>query len=211
MTIIHRIEVPIPFPLKTVNCYYIPDSNPTLVDTGVNSAEGLDIIEKNMRSAGGRLSDLKRIILTHGHTDHVGLAGKIASHSRAAVFIHPWDRDKIPVEGESWLAGRLDMFRGFLTEAGLPGVIGRQIQRHHRVRREHVLNLLKAAADRPETDGGLTPYRVARQLFADIRDVDIFLALSEAIGHLDYLKAKGAADMQLHAGTRVYRRTAKGD
>jgi glyoxylase-like metal-dependent hydrolase (beta-lactamase superfamily II) len=333
MTIIHRIEVPIPFPLKTVNCYYIPDSNPTLIDTGVNSTEGLDIIEKNIRSAGGKVSDLKRIILTHGHTDHVGLAGKIASHSRAAVFIHPWDRDKIPVEGESWLAGRLDMFHGFLAEAGLPGEIGRQIldtisgrfkrlvgsvesistfnghavfdfddmrleaihapghspgsiclynredgtllagdsllekitpnpvveispppedpgyqsvaryertlemlsalavrtvlpghgspfrdhagvvrqiQRHHRVRRDRVLNLLKSAADQPETNGGLTPYRVALHLFPDIKGVDIFLALSEAMGHLDYLRAKSAADMQLLEGARVYRRTAKG-
>jgi glyoxylase-like metal-dependent hydrolase (beta-lactamase superfamily II) len=334
MTRIHRIEVPIPFPLKTVNCYYIPDSAPTLIDTGVNSPEGLDIIEKKIRSTGGRLSDLKRIILTHGHTDHVGLAGKIASHSKAAVFIHLWDRDKIPVQGESWLESRHDILHGFLTESGLPGEIGRQIldlisgrfkrligsvesistfngqavfdfddmqlgvihtpghspgsiclfnrdngtllagdsllekitpnpvveisppqedpdyqsltryettlemmsalavkavlpghgppfkdhagvvrhiQRHHRVRRARVLNLLKAAADLPENDGCLTPYRVALQLFPDIRGVDIFLALSEAMGHLDYLKAKGLADMQMHEGVRVYRRTAKGD
>jgi glyoxylase-like metal-dependent hydrolase (beta-lactamase superfamily II) len=124
MTRIHRIEVPIPFPLKTVSCYYILDSIPTLIDTGVNSAAGLDIIERKIRSVGGRLSDLKRIILTHGHTDHVGLAGKIASHSGAA---------------------------------------------------------------------------------------DIFLALSEAIGHLDYLRSKGMADMQWRKEVRVYRWKAKID
>ena len=334
MTHIHRIEVPIPFPLKTVNCYYIPDSSPTLIDTGVNSAEGLDIIEKKIMSTGGRLSDLKRIILTHGHTDHVGLAGKIASQSKAAVFIHLWDRDKIPVRGESWLESRIEILQGFMTESGLPGEIGRQIldlisgrfkrligsvesistfngqavfdfddmqlgvihtpghspgsiclfnrdngtllagdsllekitpnpvveispppedpdyqslvryettlemisvlaartvlpghgppfkdhagvvrhiQRHHRVRRERVLNLLKAAADLPENDGRLTPYRVALRLFPDIGGVDIFLALSEAMGHLDYLRAKGAAEMQLYEGARAYRFTAKGD
>jgi len=334
MNRIHRIEVPIPFPLQTVNCYYIPDSAPALIDTGVNSARGLDIITENIRSAGGSLSGLKRIILTHGHTDHVGLAGRIASHSGAAVFIHPWDRDKIPVKGESWLESRLEIFKGFLAEAGLPGetsrrildtisgrfkqLVGpvedistvngravfdfddmrleaihtpghspgsiclfnrddgtllagdsllekitpnpvieinpppedpdyqsvaryertlerlgalavnavlpghgppfrdharvvRHIQHHHSVRRDSVLDLLKAAADRPEYNGGLTPCQVALRLFPDIKGVDIFLALSEAMGHLDYLKAKGAADMRLHDGVRVYSRPAGGD
>ena len=83
------------------------------------------------------------------------------------------------------------------------GVI-RQIQRHHHLRRERVLNLLKAAADGLQEDGGLTPYRVALRLFPDIRGEDIFLALSEAIGHLDYLTAKGAADMRLQGGVRIY-------
>jgi glyoxylase-like metal-dependent hydrolase (beta-lactamase superfamily II) len=334
MTRIHRIEVPIPFPLQTVNCYYISDSHSTLIDTGVNSAEGLDIIAGCIQSAGGRLSDLKRISLTHGHTDHVGLAGKIASHSGAAVFIHPWDRDKIPVAGESWLESRLNIYQGFLVESGLPGEISRQIldnisgrfkqligpvdqlsalnsravfdfddmqleaihapghspgsiclynrenrtllagdcilekitpnpvveispppedpayqsvtryeqtlermsalsvrtvlpghgppfkdhagvvrhiQRHHRLRRERVLNLLKDAANRPENDGGLAPYRVALLLFPDIKAVDIFLALSEAIGHLDYLKDKGMADMQMCKGVRMYHCATKGD
>ncbi|MDF1593731.1 MAG: MBL fold metallo-hydrolase [Desulfobacterales bacterium] len=333
MTHIHRIEVPIPFPLKTVNCYYIPDSTPTLIDTGVNGPEGLDVIAAGIRSTGGRLSDLKRVILTHGHTDHVGLAGKIASHSRAAVFIHLWDRDKIPVQGENWLESRHDILHGFLTESGLPGEIGRQIlelisgrfkrligpvesvspfngqavfdfddmqlgvvhtpghspgsiclfnrdngtllagdsllekitpnpvveisppaedpeyqslaryeatlemisglavravlpghgpsfkdhagvvrhiQRHHRVRRNRVLNLLKTEGGLTQNDGGLTPYRVALRLFPDIRGVDIFLALSEAMGHLDYLRVKGAADMQFYEGSRVYRFSSKG-
>jgi hypothetical protein len=35
MTTIHRLETRTPFPIDRVNCYYIKDSAPTLIDAGV--------------------------------------------------------------------------------------------------------------------------------------------------------------------------------
>jgi hypothetical protein len=37
MTAINRIEIPIPFPIRSVNSYFIEDSIPTLIDAGFHS------------------------------------------------------------------------------------------------------------------------------------------------------------------------------
>jgi len=119
MSTINRIEVRIPFPLKWVNSYYIQDSVPTLIDTGINTEEGFQAVSLAIRKNAGALADIKRIILTHGHLDHMGLAGRIADISGAEVFIHLGDRDKI-VKGME--RETMEISKGycqFFREAGL--------------------------------------------------------------------------------------------
>jgi glyoxylase-like metal-dependent hydrolase (beta-lactamase superfamily II) len=127
MTAVNRIEIPIPFPIRSVNCYFIEDSIPTLIDAGFCSAEGLDVLDLAIKKAGYRFSDIKRILLTHGHMDHVGLAGKIAAVSGAEVFIHPLDRDKCIWDVRENQEQRMEPFLRFFKEAGLPDTIIRDI------------------------------------------------------------------------------------
>src|SRR4030042_1751775 len=116
---IRRIEVPIPTPARWVNCYYIEDSAPTLIDTGVNSDEGMDTIGAALADSGRGFTDLSRIIITHGHMDHAGLAGGLADMSRADLFIHPWEVDTATGPGAE-LRQRVRVFGEFLLEAGVP-------------------------------------------------------------------------------------------
>jgi glyoxylase-like metal-dependent hydrolase (beta-lactamase superfamily II) len=120
MTNIIRIQVPIPYPVKWVNCYYIPGSVPTLIDTGTNLDESLNVLNSGIEAQGGKLSNLRRVIATHGHMDHVGLAGRIAEISGAEVFIHQWDTVQWAVgPGQEYIEKRQD-FRAFFVEAGVP-------------------------------------------------------------------------------------------
>jgi glyoxylase-like metal-dependent hydrolase (beta-lactamase superfamily II) len=120
MTNILRIQVPIPYPVKWVNCYYFPGSVPTLIDTGVNTDEALKTISSAIEAQGGKLSDLRRVIATHGHMDHVGLAGTLAEISGADVFVHQWDTVQWAVgPGQEYIEKRQD-FRAFFVEAGVP-------------------------------------------------------------------------------------------
>jgi glyoxylase-like metal-dependent hydrolase (beta-lactamase superfamily II) len=120
MTNIIRIQVPIPYPVKWVNCYYIPGSVPTLIDTGINSDESMKALNSGIEAQGGKLSNLRRIIATHGHMDHIGLAGRIVEISGAEVFVHQWDTVQWAVgPGQAYIEKRQD-FRAFFVEAGVP-------------------------------------------------------------------------------------------
>jgi glyoxylase-like metal-dependent hydrolase (beta-lactamase superfamily II) len=119
VTTIHRIEVPIPYPVKWINCYYIEDSIPTLIDTGMDASGGFEALESGIRRNRGKIRNIRRILVTHGHMDHVGLAGKISDVSGAEVFLHPWDTMQAYFPGGP-LREKIEDFRGFFMRAGVP-------------------------------------------------------------------------------------------
>jgi glyoxylase-like metal-dependent hydrolase (beta-lactamase superfamily II) len=68
-----------------VNCYLVEDDPLTLVDTGPNSGTSLTALEAGLAEHGRRVEDLERIVLTHQHIDHIGLAQILADRSGAEV------------------------------------------------------------------------------------------------------------------------------
>jgi glyoxylase-like metal-dependent hydrolase (beta-lactamase superfamily II) len=82
---IHVLSLPTPFAVGRVNCYLIEDDPLTLFDTGPNSGQSLDELERALDAHGHRIEDLERIVLTHQHLDHLGLVGILARRSRAEV------------------------------------------------------------------------------------------------------------------------------
>jgi glyoxylase-like metal-dependent hydrolase (beta-lactamase superfamily II) len=82
---IHRLAIPTPFLVGRVNCYLILDEPLTLVDTGPNSGTSLDELEQALAGFDVRVEDLRRVVLTHQHMDHVGLVHIIARRSGAEV------------------------------------------------------------------------------------------------------------------------------
>lgn len=324
MSHITRIQLPIPFPIQSVNVYFIEDSNPTLIDAGFHSGEALDAMKHALRQRGFALSRIKRIILTHGHLDHVGLAGKIQEVSGAEIFIHPTDRGKCIWDVETVAAQKREPFYRFFEEAGLPEDVGREISRqmdarfrtyfpgyfdvkdldggdtfsfddftlevvhcpghtpgsvglfdrdharfysgdhllksitsnpvvelenrgngnpykslshylnsltltesldideilpghgrpfsghrkriqeiraHHRLRREVILDVLKS---RSPAHGGMNLFETAMEVFPHLKGWDIFLGMSETLGHLEILEEEGLIGSRLIREKRVY-------
>jgi glyoxylase-like metal-dependent hydrolase (beta-lactamase superfamily II) len=91
---IHALPVPTPFAVGRVNCYLIEDDPLTLVDAGPNSGTSLTVLEAALAEHGRRIEDLERIVLTHQHIDHIGLAQILADRSGAEVCtleaLAPW-------------------------------------------------------------------------------------------------------------------------
>ncbi|HEY6760316.1 MAG TPA: MBL fold metallo-hydrolase [Baekduia sp.] len=91
---IHVLPVPTPFAVGRVNCYLIDDDPLTLVDVGPNSGTSLTTLEAALAEHGRRIEDLERIVLTHQHIDHIGLAKILADRSGAEVValdvLAPW-------------------------------------------------------------------------------------------------------------------------
>jgi glyoxylase-like metal-dependent hydrolase (beta-lactamase superfamily II) len=91
---IHVLPVPTPFAVGRVNCYLIEDDPLTLVDAGPNSGTSLTVLEAALGAHGRKVEDLERIVLTHQHIDHIGLAQILADRSGAEVCaldaLAPW-------------------------------------------------------------------------------------------------------------------------
>lgn len=82
---IWRIAVPTPFIVGRVNCYLVEGNGTTLVDTGPNTGTSLYGLEMALASCGHPIESIDRLIITHQHVDHEGLASIIARRSGATV------------------------------------------------------------------------------------------------------------------------------
>ncbi len=81
------VRLKIPGPLKHVNCWLLADTDgDALVDTGMNTAEARDAWKAifDGPKAGTRIT---RMIGTHFHPDHIGLAGWMCDHHSAPLIM----------------------------------------------------------------------------------------------------------------------------
>jgi glyoxylase-like metal-dependent hydrolase (beta-lactamase superfamily II) len=94
---VHRLAIPTPFAVGRVNCWLVEDEPLTLLDAGPNSATSLTAMEAMLAERGHRVEDLRRIVVTHQHIDHIGLVQILATRSGAEVCaldrLAPWLAD----------------------------------------------------------------------------------------------------------------------
>lgn len=88
---LHTIRLPTPFAIGAVNVYLAEGDPLTLIDCGVNTAESYRALQDGLTACGYRVADLRRLVLTHHHVDHVGLAQRIVEGSGAEVWTHPFN------------------------------------------------------------------------------------------------------------------------
>lgn len=138
MSHIHYIKLPIPFPLKSTNVYYIHDSIPTLIDAGINTDESFEQLSSAIAGCGGSLSKIKRIILTHGHPDHMGMAGRLAKYSNAKVYLHQWEQNKLLLGADEFHSFHKKCYLKFLKTTGLPENIKQEISAEILLRHRHI-------------------------------------------------------------------------
>ena len=88
---IYVIPVPIPYPFKYVNCYLLKGDGAVLVDCALDTPEARQTLETALKEHGLSYADLDRVVLTHHHPDHYGLAGLIEQHG---VIVWMLDTEK---------------------------------------------------------------------------------------------------------------------
>jgi glyoxylase-like metal-dependent hydrolase (beta-lactamase superfamily II) len=112
------ITLPMPFRLKHVNVFAFPEkAGFTLIDTGPSLPGVLPALESSLAEIGLKVEDCRRILITHFHMDHCGLAGIIAGRSGASIYLS--EIEELTIRAFARQEDRLLRLRGFALEQGL--------------------------------------------------------------------------------------------
>lgn len=111
---IYRIQVPIPYPVGPINSYLIKKEPYTLIDTGTDTDEAKQSLVAGLAKVGVKPEQIKRIVLTHFHTDHSGLAKWMNELYGSEVYVHKREVRKLQPDYD-YFSERIP----FLKEAGL--------------------------------------------------------------------------------------------
>lgn len=109
------LSIPTPFYVGDVNVYLIKEDPITLIDVGPKTKEAAEALRKGLSTHGVKFSDIRRIILTHAHEDHCGLAKQVRDEAKdAEILVHEWETGH--------LFGRLaqDEHRDLMARSGVP-------------------------------------------------------------------------------------------
>src|SRR5436309_7072302 len=117
------IAIPTPFYVGDVNVYLVKEDPLTLIDVGPKTDEAARILREKLGRNGVRLLDVRRIVLTHAHEDHCGLAKIVRDEAKdAEILVHQWETGH--------LFGRLaqDEHRALLLRSGVPDAVFREMR-----------------------------------------------------------------------------------
>ncbi|WP_119068437.1 MBL fold metallo-hydrolase [Rubrobacter indicoceani] len=84
-----QLKVPVPFPLVFVASYLVrEDDGWTVIDPGFDYPEGREVWRRGAKSLGLDLGgDIRRVVVTHLHPDHIGLAKWMSGRAGCPVLM----------------------------------------------------------------------------------------------------------------------------
>jgi glyoxylase-like metal-dependent hydrolase (beta-lactamase superfamily II) len=90
--VIHTITLPVPWDLKSVNVHLVElDEGFMLIDSGVATEACFQVLESALSERGVAWPDVRTLLLTHYHPDHIGLSWKILELAGARLIMHRAD------------------------------------------------------------------------------------------------------------------------
>ncbi len=129
---LYQIVAPTPFAVGPVNCYVATTEPVTLIDTGPLHADSRAALHTGLIELGLRVSDLRRIVITHAHADHYGLAGELVRESGAEVWTHRHNRATLEQYATS-REQRNAFYMQLMIESGVPQAERQRIADSRRV------------------------------------------------------------------------------
>jgi glyoxylase-like metal-dependent hydrolase (beta-lactamase superfamily II) len=125
---IFQVQLPLPFPLRIVNSYVLRDGDGwTIIDTGINYLAGRAAWQAALVKLEIAPKTIQRIILTHAHPDHYGMAGWLAEHSGAPVQLAPLEQEFVLTAWQAGVANEQAVVDFFQTH-GMPTELAEQVR-----------------------------------------------------------------------------------
>lgn len=170
---IHQIPLPTPFPgLGPVHVYLIRQDPVTLVDAGLYTRDCREALTAGLAGLGLAPRDVRRILLTHAHVDHFGLAAWVQERSGAEIYLHADEAGKVEMPG--WW---VECMERTLTEAGVDPEGMALTREFWRLERKIAAHLTEW---RPLEDGQRFPFESG--------ELEAVHLPGHALGHTGYLE-----------------------
>ncbi|MEM7131466.1 MAG: MBL fold metallo-hydrolase [Chloroflexota bacterium] len=111
-----HISLPTPFSVGPANTYLFVEPEPLLVDCGIDTDESWNVLVDALAENGLAPADIQKVVVTHAHVDHMGMAGRIIANSPATLLIweqiEPWayDTDTMWQQRQDFMQTTLNQF-----------------------------------------------------------------------------------------------------
>ncbi len=115
---IYQLTLPTPFAVGPIHTYLFDAEPRTLIDTGPSNADARRALQIHLGELGYTFADIDRLIISHAHVDHYGLAGEIAA-AGAQVITHPFNIETLTDYERQWQR-YAEWYSALLHEAGVP-------------------------------------------------------------------------------------------
>lgn len=113
---IYRLRLPVPGALRSMNSYLLQGKQGwSVIDPGPNFPGCSEEWEVAIDDLGIQFSDIKQILVTHGHIDHVGLAGWLQEQSGAEVLMNRDEYNSTFYPEETEKIGSLFYYNGMAS------------------------------------------------------------------------------------------------
>jgi len=167
---IYHIDIPIAHALGNLNLYLFMGGEPALIDTGPYHPLLEGVIMGALRYLG--VTELSRILITHSHIDHFGMAARLRSMTGARVVAHREERPRIENVREQ-LSKEYDCYASMASNLGFPDEIARSI-----------LGLAKVWIDLSEPCPLAVKLKGGETIKAGDRELEAVLTPGHTAGHL---------------------------
>lgn len=116
---VHRLEIPTPFHVGRVNCYVFARDGLALLDPGPATEDAREALDAGLADLGFDRADVDRVLVTHPHMDHFGLANEIVESAGAEAVAHR-DAARRLADPIDHFHREQAFFRPFLESMGVP-------------------------------------------------------------------------------------------
>jgi len=157
---VHQIVLPTPWEVGPVQIYLVEDDPLTLVDTGVRSRPSREALEAAFESLGFGLEDVRRVVLTHHHGDHLGQAQSLRD---AGADLEVWAHEAEVSAIEHWAEDREEDIaetQALFREHGVPAdLLERQAEQRRRWQATEPALCGPTRVDRSLREGDRVPFK----------------------------------------------------
>lgn len=101
--------------MKSVNSWLFKEPIPTLLDCGEDTDASWDALLAGLKNNGLSVSDIQKIIISHAHVDHMGMANRVVKESGATVYLSEYAYQWATDLEELW-AQRTQLIRQSFTD-----------------------------------------------------------------------------------------------